>query len=179
MEGPRVVIIDAASEQHRQCQLWFPGCLPSSAAQLINNLAIIRSGSVARNTLHSRNVPTGVRRLCKSNIMQKIQIFSTHKVAGCTDTGGADDSSGDNRCWARGGGEEPAGAGGAGAVPPRHPRPRADHQTAAAAETPTAAAAAETAAGAAASGGREASPGQQRRPKTRLHSRSQSFIILL
>ena len=91
--------------------------------------------------------------------MQKIQIFSTDKVAGCTDTGGADDSSGDSRCWAQGGGEEPAGAGGAGAVPPRHPRPRADHQTAAAAETPTAAATAETTAGAAASGGREASFG--------------------
>ena len=91
--------------------------------------------------------------------MQKIQIFSTDKVAGCTDTGGADDTSGDSRCWARGGGEEPAGVGGAGAVPPRHPRPRPDHQTAAATETPTAAAAAETAAGAAAAGGREASFG--------------------
>ena len=112
--------------------------------------------------------------LCK-----KYKYFQLTSWPGCTDTGGADDSSGDNRCWAPGGGEEPAGAGGAGAVPPRHPRPRADHQTAAATETPTAAATAETAAGAAASGGREASSGQQRRPKTRLHSRSQSFIILL
>ena len=66
------------SRQHRQCQLWFPGCLPSSAAQVINNLAIIRSGSVARNTLHSRNVPPGVRRLCKSKYFAKgINIFNS------------------------------------------------------------------------------------------------------
>ena len=93
--------------------------------------------------------------------MQMIKYFQLTSCPGCTNTGGADDSSGDNRCWAPGGGEEPAGAGCAGTVPPRHPRPHSDHPTAAAAETPPAAAAAETAARAAASGGWEASSGQQ------------------